>query len=186
MGTTRDASIKKLQDAGIGVAAMKVVVATAGFTMGRGGANAPKPRLQGEAPLAAVKWALKNPAIAVTIPYMANTDQLEMNVRAMTESYTPGDDKLLFAKSEEIRPYYCRMCYECKGQCPKGMPVPDVLRFLAYNDFCGDFRQAQGNFRSLPREIRNVRCNDCSSCSIQCPNGVHVQDRLIRAQDLLA
>jgi aryl-alcohol dehydrogenase-like predicted oxidoreductase len=186
MGTTRDAAIKKMQDAGIGLVAMKVVVATAGFTMGRGGADTPKPRLQGDAPLAAVKWALKNPAIAVTIPYMANTDQLEMNVRAMTESYTPGDDKLLYAKSEEIRPYYCRMCYECKGQCPKGMPVPDVLRFLAYNDFSGDFRQARENFKSLPREIRNVSCSDCSSCSIQCPNGVHVQDRLIRAQDLLA
>lgn len=186
MGSTRDVAIKKMQDAGIGLVAMKVVVATAGFTMGRGGANTPKPRLQGDAPLAAVKWALKNPAIAVTIPYMANTDQLEMNVRAMTESYTPADDKLLYAKSEEIRPYYCRMCYECKGQCPKGMPVPDVLRFLAYNDFSGDFRQARENFKSLPREIRNVSCNDCSSCSIRCPNGVRVQDRLIRAQDLLA
>jgi uncharacterized protein len=109
-----------------------------------------------------------------------------MNVRAMTESYTPGDDKLLFAKCEEIRPYYCRMCDECKGQCPKGMPVPDVLRFLAYNDFCGDFRQARANFKSLPREIRNVSCSDCSSCSIQCPNGVHVQESLIRAQDILA
>jgi predicted aldo/keto reductase-like oxidoreductase len=185
MGTTRDAAIKKMQDAGIGLAAMKVVVATAGFNMG-GRAAAPKPRLQGDAPLAAVKWALKNPAIAVTIPHMANNDQVEMNVRAMTESYTPADEKLLYAKSEEIRPYYCRMCYECKGQCPKGMPVTDVLRFLAYNDFSGNFRQARLNFQSLPREIRNVSCSDCSSCSIQCPNGVHVQDRLIRAQDLLA
>ena len=186
MGATRDASIKKMQDAGIGLVAMKVVVATAGFTMGRGGPDAPKPRLQGDAPLAAIKWALKNPAIAVTIPYMANTDQLEMNLRAVTESYTSGDDKLLFAKSEEIRPYYCRMCYECKGQCPKGMPVPDVLRYLAYNDFCGDFQQARENFRNLPWEIRSVSCNGCSSCSIRCPNGVRVQERLIRAQNLLA
>ena len=185
LGATRDASIKKLHDAGIGVVAMKVVLAMAGFSMGPGGAL-PKPKLQGEAALAAVKWALKNPAIAVTIPFMADNDQVEMNVRAMTESYTPADDKLLYAKSEEIRPYYCRMCYECKGQCPKGMPVPDVLRFLAYNDFCGDFRQARENFRSLPREIRSVSCNDCSSCSIRCPNGVRVQDRLIRAQDILA
>ena len=184
LGATRDASIKKLHDAGIGVVAMNVVLAMAGFTMGPGGAL-PKPKLQGEAALAAVKWALKNPAIAVTIPFMADNDQVEMNVRAMTESYTPADDKLLYAKSEEIRPYYCRMCYECKGQCPRGVPVPDVLRFLAYNDFCGDFRQARENFRSLPREIRNVSCNDCSSCSIRCPNGVRVQDRLIRAQDLL-
>jgi hypothetical protein len=185
IGTTRDASIKKLQDAGIGVVAMKVVLAMAGFSMGPGGAL-PKPKLQGEAALAAIKWVLKNPAIAVSIPFMGNNEQVEMNVRAMTEAYTPADDKMLFAKNEEIRPYYCRMCYQCKGQCPKGVPVPDVLRFLAYNDFSGDFRQAREKFLNLPREVRNVSCNDCSSCSIRCPNGVRVQDRLIRAQDILA
>jgi aryl-alcohol dehydrogenase-like predicted oxidoreductase len=185
MGTTRDAAIKKLQDAGIGVVAMKVVVATAGFSMDRGGA-APRPRLTGEAPLAAIKWAIRNPAIATTIPNHANVDQLEMNVRAMSESYTPSDEKLLFAKSEEIRPYYCRMCYECKGQCPKGLPTTDMLRYLAYNDFSGDFYRARENFLNLPREVRSVSCSDCSTCSVKCPNGVHVQERLIRAQQLLA
>ena len=38
----------------------------------------------------------------------------------------------------------------------------------------------------LSKEIKRVRCNDCSDCVIQCPNGVHVRDRLIRAQELLA
>jgi uncharacterized protein len=78
------------------------------------------------------------------------------------------------------------MCYECKGQCPQGLPVTDVLRFLAYHDFGGNYHQAAMKFRELAKEIRDVRCGDCSSCSIQCPNGVHVQDRLIRAQELLA
>ena len=78
------------------------------------------------------------------------------------------------------------MCYECKGQCPKGVPVTDELRFLAYNDFGGNYRQARGNFMLLPENIRKVRCTDCSSCTIHCPNGVEVQNRLIRAQELLA
>jgi predicted aldo/keto reductase-like oxidoreductase len=38
----------------------------------------------------------------------------------------------------------------------------------------------------LPENIRNIRCADCSSCSVQCPNGVHVTERLIRAQELFA
>jgi predicted aldo/keto reductase-like oxidoreductase len=185
IGATRDEAIRKLHDAGIGLVAMKVVVATANFSMeGRGGT--PKPKLQGEGPLAAVKWVLKNPLFATSIPNMADVDQLEMNFRAMTEPYTAADEKMLFARSEEIRPYYCRMCYSCKGQCPKGVPVPDELRFLAYNDFCGDLHQARTNFMDLPREIRGVRCTDCDACSVRCPNGVHVRNRLIRAQELLA
>jgi uncharacterized protein len=176
----RNASIQKLHAAGIGVVAMKVIVAVAGFIP-------PKElRLKNEGPLAAVKWALMNPAIATTVPYAKNVDELKMNFRAMTEPYTLQDEHLLYVRNEQIRPLYCRMCYECKGKCPKGVPVTDELRYLAYNDFAGDLYQAQDNFRRLPKEIQEVQCSDCSSCTIHCPNGVAVRDRLIRAQDILA
>jgi uncharacterized protein len=183
LGPDRNASIHKLHEAGIGVVAMKVVVAMsmAGF------GPPPKGRktLTNEGPLAAVKWVLKNPDISTTVPNAATIEQVEMNFRAMTEPYTPQDEKTLFARNEEIRPLYCRMCYECKGKCPKGVPATDELRYLAYNDFAGDFRQAHNNFMRLPDEIRAVQCSDCSACAIQCPNGVDVQNRLIRAQELL-
>jgi aryl-alcohol dehydrogenase-like predicted oxidoreductase len=176
----RNASIKKLYDAGIGVVAMKVVIAVAGFIP-------PKEfRLKGEGPLAAVKWVLMNPAISTTVPYAKNIAELEMNFRAMTEPYTLQDEKMLYVRSEEIRSQYCRMCYACKGKCPNGVPVADELRFLAYNDFGGDLRMARGHFGLLPKKIRDVRCGDCSSCAIRCPNGVDVRNRLMRAQELLA
>ena len=184
IGSDRNAALHKLHEAGIGVVAMKVIVAMsmAGF------APPPKERrtLTNEGPLAAVKWALLNPDISTTVPYAKNIEEVEMNFRAMTEPYTPQDDRMLFARNEEIRPLYCRMCYECKGKCPKGIPVADELRYLAYNDFAGDFRQARNNFMRLTDEIRSVRCRDCSACAVQCRNGVDVRNRLIRAQDLLA
>ncbi len=176
----RNASIRKLHEAGIGVVAMKVIVAVAGFIPPK------EMRLKDEGPLAAVKWALLNPDISTTVPYAKNMAEVEMNFRAMTEPYTLQDEKLLYSRNEQIRPLYCRMCYECKGKCPKGVPVTDELRYLAYNDFAGDFRQARCNFTQLPQKIRNVKCSDCSSCAVRCPNGVAVQTRLIRAQELLA
>jgi predicted aldo/keto reductase-like oxidoreductase len=182
-GIYRDRAIKRLHEAGIGVIAMKVVVALSGWNLKT--VDNP-PATKGEGPLAGIKWVLQNPAIGTTVPHMKTIPELEMNFRAMSEPYTPNDEKLLFSLNEQIRPDYCRMCYECKGQCPKGMPVTDVLRFLAYHDFCGNFHQAVVNFRDLAKEIRDVRCGDCSSCAIQCPNGVHVQARLARAQELLA
>ncbi len=182
-GIYRDRAIKKLQEAGIGVIAMKVVVALTGFNLKT--VDNP-PARQGEGPLAGIKWVLQNPARGTTVPNMRTIPQLEMNFRAMSEPYTPQDEKLLYVMNEQIRPDYCRMCYECKGQCPKGMPVTDVLRFLAYNDFCGNYHQAVVNFRNLAKEIRDVRCSDCSTCAVKCPNGVHVQARLARAQELLA
>ena len=180
----RDAAIKKLQAAGKGVIAMKVVVGLTGLHL-KGFDNPPASKEQ-EGPLAGIKWVLKNPAIGTTVPFMQKVSELEMNIKAMSEDFSPADEKLLYVMNEQIRPLYCRMCYECKGECPKGMPVTDVLRYLAYNDFAGNYHQALANFRNLPSEIREVRCSDCSSCAIKCPNGVAVRDRLMRAQQLLA
>jgi uncharacterized protein len=182
-GIYRDQAIKRLSEAGIGIIAMKVVVALTGLNIKS--VDNP-PATKGEGPLAGIKWVLKNPAIGTTVPHMRTIPELEMNFRAMSEPYTPKDEKLLYVMNEQIRPDYCRMCYECKGQCPKGVPVTDVLRFLAYNDFGGDYRQAHLKFRDLAKEIRDVRCSDCSTCAIRCPNGVQVQARLVRAQEFLA
>jgi len=183
-GVYRDAAIKRLSEAGIGLSAMKVVVALSGLNLKS--VDNPPARPEGEGPLAGIKWVLNNPAISTTVPFMQKISELEMNVRAMSEPYTDADEKLLYVMNEQIRPYYCRMCFSCSGVCPKGVPVADVLRFLAYNDFAGNYYQAKSNFQDLAREIRDVRCSDCSSCAVKCPNGVHVQTRLSRAQEILA
>lgn len=179
----RDAAIKKVHDAGIGVIAMKVVIGLT--TMPRDLSQKPKLKAE-ETPIAAIRWVLRNPAIGTTVPHHGSIKELEMNIRAMTGSYSPEDEKLLYVRNEQNRPFYCRMCYQCKGQCPKGVPVTDELRFLAYNDFGRSLHQARLNFMELPWEVRNLRCSDCTECIIQCPNGIKVRDRLIRAQELLA
>jgi aryl-alcohol dehydrogenase-like predicted oxidoreductase len=182
MGQAREAAIARLHEAGIGLVAMKVMAATGGLPgAARGGAR-PAP-LQN--PLPALKWVVKNPSIATTIPGIRDGEMLEMNLRALTEKYGAADDKVLVARSEEVRPYYCRMCFRCQGQCPKGLPVADQLRILAYADFYGDFPLARNHYLRLPEAVRSVRCSDCSTCAVECPNGVHVADRLIRAQELL-
>ena len=178
----RDQAIAKLHAAGIGVIAMKVVVALSGLHL-KSFDN--PPHSTGEGPLAGIKWVLNNPAIGTTVPFMQKISELEMNFRAMSEPYTPADEKMIYVRNEQIRPFYCRMCYQCKEQCPKGVPIADALRSLAYHDFGGNYHQAAASFRDLTKDVRDVRCSDCSSCAVQCPNGVHVQERMIRAQELL-
>ncbi|NLD35833.1 MAG: hypothetical protein GX654_03105 [Desulfatiglans sp.] len=182
-GFYRDQAIKKLSDAGVGIIAMKVVVALTGLNLQNLSNPVPK---KGDGPLAGIKWVLNNPAIGTTVPHMKTIQELEMNFRAMAEPYTPADEKMLYVMNEQIRPSYCRMCYQCSGKCPKGMPVTDILRFLAYNDYCGNYHQARMSFMELPKKIKSVKCSDCSVCAIKCPNGVNVQARLMRAQELLA
>jgi predicted aldo/keto reductase-like oxidoreductase len=171
VGTANDPAYKKLSEAGIGMVAMKVMAPAA---------RARKP----DGPLAALKWVLRDTRFATTIPSMTDMEQLEMNFRAMAEPYGAADEKVLARIDERIRPLYCRMCNQCTGKCPKGVPVAETIRYLSYADFYGQFALGREHFLALPEEARGVRCRDCGSCQVRCPNGVHVAERLMRAQEL--
>jgi hypothetical protein len=176
-------AIEKLHKAGVGVVAMKVMAKTA--PRGQAGAAGARAKAADFAP-AALKWVLKNPSIDTTVPSMTDIDQLEQNFKVMAEEFTDADSKLLTARLEEITPYYCRMCGECKGQCPKGLPVSDMVRFVMYADGYGQFALGREHFLRMAAEHQEVRCRDCGTCAVRCPQGVHVAQRLMRAQELFA
>ncbi len=180
MDAAMEEAIAKLHKAGVGVVAMKVM---AGGLRGRN----PKPQLQRQGgPAAALKWVLKNQGVATTVPSMTDIEQLETNFKVMSQSFSDADQQILNARLEEIRPEYCRMCGRCDGKCPQGLPVSDVLRYLTYAEGYGQFPLGRERFLEMPERLTKVRCGDCTSCPIQCPNGVQVTERLIRAQELFA
>jgi hypothetical protein len=169
---------------GVGVVAMKVMAG--GFRRVKQGDKLYDTLKREGAMLAALKWVLKNPSVSTTVPSMTDMDQLDENLKAMSVSFTDKDEKLLAAQLEYIRPLYCRMCGECSGTCPKGLPVSDIVRYLSYADGYGQFALGRESFLSLPTEVRDVRCSLCPTCAVQCPNGVRVAERLSRAQEVFA
>ena len=190
--TDMTAAIQKARKAGMGIVAMKTMAGGVA-RVGRGD------RLYGADPealkkvlgtqggaLAAIKWVLKNESVDTAIVCMTDHEQFDENVRAMAEPYNDRDESTLRALLAYIGPNYCRMCGSCNGLCARGVPVPDVLRFLTYAEGYGQFALARERFLEIPDDVRAIRCRDCSTCSIECPNGVHVRDRVMRAQELFA
>ena len=84
---------------------------------------------------------------------MTDTDQLEQNFKVMAEKFTDADAKLLTARLEEITPYFCRMCGECRGQCPKGLPV---VRYGAFRHVRGRLRPVWLGPGELPADGRRA------------------------------
>jgi predicted aldo/keto reductase-like oxidoreductase len=184
MDASMDQAIDVAAKAGIGVVGMKVMA---------GGLHRQKPTdpifkklNQDGALLAALKWVIKKPSIATTIPSMTDMDQLDENLTAMAKPFSPADEKLLAGRLEWLMPFYCRMCGKCETQCAKGLPVADVLRFLTYADGYGQFALGREQFKELPKTQASVRCGDCADCTVKCPHGVQVQSRMARAQELFA
>ena len=172
-------ALEKLNQAGVGLVAMKVMANAGG--RGRGGPQRPA----NFAP-AALKWAINNPVIATTVPSMTDIDQLQQNFAQMRQRFTDDDRKVLSARLREVTPYFCRMCGACNGQCPEGLPVGDMVRFVMYADGYGQFPLGRERFQRLSAEHQAVRCADCSGCVVNCPHGVHVAQQLMRAQELFA
>ena len=79
---------------------------------------------------------------------------------------------------EQIRPLYCRTCGQCDGDCRQGLPVADMLRILTYADGYGQFALGRERFLELAPEHTSVKCADCPGCTVQCPHGVKVAERL--------
>ncbi len=177
---------------GLGVVAMKVMAG--GYARIRRG-----DRLYGQDPgqltgrleqpgamLAALKWTLRNRAVDSAIIGMTSFDELDENLRAMSEPLRPQEEKLLAERRAALAPLYCRMCGACGGVCEKGVRVADSLRCLTYAEGYGQFALARDAYLSLPAGARPERCGDCGRCSVACPNGVQVRERLLRAGSLLA
>jgi len=182
MDPAMDKAVETASEAGLGVVAMKVMA---------GGARSHKPGdpiggklAQPGAMLSALKWVVKNPNVATTVPSITDMDQLDENLKAMQYAFNAIDAGILTAHLERIRPLYCRMCGACEGTCREGLPVADVLRCLTYADGYGQF--ALGRERYLELAQAPVRCADCAGCTVDCPHGVHVARRMARAQELFA
>ena len=184
MDAGMDEAIATAAKAGMGVVAMKVMAG--GLRRQKQGDPLYKKLTQDGALLAALKWVIHKPNIATTIPSMTDMDQLDENLKAMGNPFSAGDEKLLSAHLDAIRPLYCRMCGKCNGDCLKGLPVADVLRFLTYADGYGQFALGRERFMELSAEHTAVRCGDCAECTVKCPYGVEVQSRMARAQELFA
>jgi len=179
-----DALIESATKQGLGIVAMKVMAG--GFRTAKPGQKLYDTLKRDGAMPAALKWVLKNKNVATTVPSITDMEQLDENMKAMTVPFSVADQKILFAQLEYIRPLYCRACGSCAGQCPKGLPVSDMLRYLSYSEGYGEFQLGRECFLALPSEVRDVRCKDCGSCAIRCPNGVRVAERLHNAQELFA
>jgi hypothetical protein len=178
------AAIGQAFAAGKGVVGMKVMAG--GFRSLKPADPAYAKLKQDGGLLAALKWVLRDSHIATTIPSMTDNDQLDENLKAMAQGFGPADEKLLAERLERIGPLYCRTCGRCDGMCRQGLPIADVLRILTYADGYGQFALGRERFQELAPEHAGVRCGSCPGCTVECPHGVKVAERVARAQELFA
>jgi predicted aldo/keto reductase-like oxidoreductase len=162
-----DAALKKANDAGIGIVAMKTIP---------GGGFLDKEKTKPMNTTAAIKWALSNPNIHTTIPGMTAFDHLDLNVKILEDITMTDQDKkdILIANADQG--LFCTGCSNCLRTCPMNLPVPDLMRAYMYAYGYSNPAMAYDLLGDLGTGFSP--CSDCSVCKVKCSNNFNVKEKI--------
>jgi predicted aldo/keto reductase-like oxidoreductase len=171
-----DAAIAEAVKAGVGIIAMKTMA----------GAFWDKQRTQPINTKAALKWALNNPNITTAIPGMTTFDQLKSNLEVVKDlKLTPEElADLKLGEAKNMAGLYCQGCERCVSQCPKALPIPELMRAYMYAYGYKNLAAAHELVSSL--NLPDNPCAGCEQCSVSCAFKFDVRDRLLDINRLKA
>jgi aryl-alcohol dehydrogenase-like predicted oxidoreductase len=159
-------AVRRAAAAGLGVVAMKV--------MAGGYRDAGLPGLD---PFqAALRWVLKQPGVATTIPSLVTFEQLDRDLEAAGVSFGARDALALELYAAAIEGRHCRVCGGCAGQCPRGADVPAIMRALMYAEGYG-----QPSLAAETLAAARFPCAACGGCTVVCRSGLRLAERVAAA-----
>jgi len=161
-----DKAIHEAAQAGVGIVAMKT----------QAGAFWDKSRKDPINMTAALKWALNNAEITTAIPGFTTYDQLNTDAAVLANITLTESEKKDLKLGVQTGGLYCQQCGTCLAQCPKGLPIPDLMRGYMYAYGYRNLEAAHDTVASL--KLREDPCKECSICSVRCASAFDVRDRV--------
>lgn len=163
-----EAAIHKAAEAGIGIIAMKTLA---------GGGFLDREKTKPINTTAAIKWALSNPDIHSSIPGMTQFDQLDLNVKILSDITLTELEKndLLIANAQPG--LFCSGCEECIPVCPLKLSVPDLMRAYMYAYGYSNPSLAYSLLNELG--YGNNPCKSCNGeCGVKCSRNFDVKGKI--------
>jgi predicted aldo/keto reductase-like oxidoreductase len=162
-----NAAIKKASQAGIGIVAMKTMA---------GGGFLDKEKTKKINASAALKWALSNPDITTCIPGMTEFDHLDTDIKLLSDLTISESEKQDLIAAVRETGLYCTQCTNCLKQCPKNLPVNDLMRAYMYAYGYSSPSMAHTLLSELGTGANP--CSDCSSCNVSCTKKFNVREKI--------
>jgi uncharacterized protein len=180
-GDTLAAAIAEAKRAGLGVVAMKSLQPAHDGKGAEGLKN-----LKGNPYQQAIQWVLQDRNVSTVIVDMPTFEELEQDVAAATGKVSVAGLQEFEAAVVTAAANSCRLCGACTGQCPAGVRVSDIMRYMLYHDGYGNREYAIESYRELPPSATAAACADCPGCKAVCPWGLPVRARMEEAHTVLA
>ncbi|MDL2266069.1 aldo/keto reductase, partial [Parabacteroides sp. OttesenSCG-928-G21] len=161
-----EAAMERGAKAGIGFVAMKAMT---GGTTDAAGTN----KVNGQACL---RWAWRNENLITAIPGFTSFDLLDDCLAAANNPTLTDADRQYMAYASQEEGLFCQQCGQCTGQCPQGLPIPDMMRayMYAYGYKHAQLSKATLEELNLPQDM----CGNCDSCQVKCKAGFNVAAKI--------
>jgi len=160
-------AIRKASEAGIGIVAMKTM---------SGGGFFDKEKTKPINTTAALKWALSNPDICTAIPGMTEFDQLDLNVKILSDTTLTEKEKNDLVVPTAENGLYCNACNKCRPACPKNLPIPDLMRAYMYS--YGYKSPLMAHSLLIETGTSDNPCNECEVCSVKCTKNFRIKEKI--------
>jgi uncharacterized protein len=125
---------------------------------------------------AALKWVLQDTNIHTSIPGIVAYDQMIQNFSVMESLELTEKEKADLEEAKLVAGLYCDGCSQCLPQCKKKLPVHEYMRAYMYTYGYRHFDNALTLLQELGGSSNP--CGDCRVCTVICPKGFRVAERI--------
>lgn len=125
----------------------------------------------------ALRYICANPDVTVVIPGMAESKELEENIRACEDKapLTEEEKKQMQAVRDTLGTDFCRRCNYC-APCTVGINIPGVFLFAGYLERYNLGDWARDRYQSLA--VKASACVECGECESRCPYHLPIREKL--------
>jgi predicted aldo/keto reductase-like oxidoreductase len=124
----------------------------------------------------ALKWVLQDKNIHTSIPGIVTFDQMNQNFAVAKNLEMTEEEKSNIEEAKLVAGLYCEGCRECLPQCKKQLPVNEYMRAYMYTYGYRHYENALAVLDGI--NASSNPCSDCNGCSVNCPKGFVVSERM--------
>jgi predicted aldo/keto reductase-like oxidoreductase len=107
---------------------------------------------------------------------MTTFDQIAENTSVGRDLAFTEEERKSLVQGEAQGGLYCNACERCVPGCPKGLPIPELMRAFMYAYGYGS--PALGRELVAAAGVRPDPCSGCASCTASCVKRFDVRERI--------
>lgn len=124
----------------------------------------------------ALKWVLQDENVHTSIPGIVAYDQMMENFSVMKTLEFTEEEKANLEEAKLEAGLYCDGCNQCLRDCRKHLPVNEYMRAFMYAYGYRHYENAYSVLDDLGGTCDP--CTGCDGCTVNCPKGFRVADRI--------